>query len=374
MLPLVVRPLDDAHEVIGGNQQLKVYQQQGAATVPCVEVEADDTQARLLAQALNAVHGEDDLNRKSILVRDLLAAMNVEEVAAILPDTADTLRGLASLGQQQQDAGTLADALTAWEKAKVARLELRAYEAVLAVYVQAVGDVHAVLRSGLAPATRRQRYAILRAFGAWAVKKGHLARSPVDSIPPPRLPQGQPRAIPADDLERLARVVGSLPLAHQTMFTLLVETALREVGAVGRCARDVDLATAGGEGLHVRGKGDRERFVPLPPGHESRRFLRRLIRGLPAVAPVFSADGDRPWTASTVRKVWGRVCSKAGVRHRVDDLRHTAATRIGERLGDTDPARRLLGHASFATTALYTQRDQAALRHVMDGIGGGWQR
>lgn len=123
MLPLVVRPLDDAHEVIGGNQQLKVYQQQGAATVPCVEVEADDTQARLLAQALNAVHGEDDLNRKSILVRDLLAAMNVEEVAAILPDTADTLRGLASLGQQQQDAGTLADALTAWEKAKVVRLE-----------------------------------------------------------------------------------------------------------------------------------------------------------------------------------------------------------------------------------------------------------
>ena len=47
--------------------------------------QADDTQARLLTQALHAIHGEDDLNRKAALVKDILAAMLAEEVAGILP-------------------------------------------------------------------------------------------------------------------------------------------------------------------------------------------------------------------------------------------------------------------------------------------------
>ena len=121
VLPLVVRPLDDAYEVIGGNQRLRLYRQQGVATVPCVEVQADDVQARMLAQALNALHGQDDLNKKAALVRDLLAALPEAEVAAILPDTVESLRALASLGQATPQS--LAEALTAWEKAKAVRLE-----------------------------------------------------------------------------------------------------------------------------------------------------------------------------------------------------------------------------------------------------------
>jgi len=121
VLPLVVRQLDDAYEVIGGNQRLRLYRQQGVATVPCVEVQADDVQARLLAQALNAIHGQDDLNKKAALVRDLLASMPEDEVATILPDTVESLRALASLGQATPQS--FAEALIAWEKAKAVRLE-----------------------------------------------------------------------------------------------------------------------------------------------------------------------------------------------------------------------------------------------------------
>ena len=123
VLPLVVRPLDGAYEVLGGNQRLKVYRERGVAAIPCVEVQADDAHSRLLAQALNAVHGEDDLSRKAALVRDLLAAMNAEQVAAILPDTVEALRGLAGLGQSK--AGDLAQHLTAWAAAEAIQAQVK---------------------------------------------------------------------------------------------------------------------------------------------------------------------------------------------------------------------------------------------------------
>ncbi|MDA8064640.1 MAG: ParB/RepB/Spo0J family partition protein [Thermaerobacter sp.] len=122
VLPLVVRPVSDQRfEVLGGNQRLRLYREQKLASAPCVVVHLDDMGARLLAQALNAVHGQDDLNKKAALIRDLLAAMPEEDVLAILPDTAEALRGLASIGQQS--AASLAEALNIWEQARAVRLE-----------------------------------------------------------------------------------------------------------------------------------------------------------------------------------------------------------------------------------------------------------
>ncbi len=123
VVPLVVRAQCDAYEVLSGNQRLRVLREQGTATVPCVEVHADDTQARLLTQALNAIHGEDDLNRKAALVKEILTAMPAEEVSAILPETADALRGLASIGQTSPAA--LGDQLAAWSEAQQARAAVK---------------------------------------------------------------------------------------------------------------------------------------------------------------------------------------------------------------------------------------------------------
>lgn len=58
---LVVRAIGaGVYEVLSGNQRLRVIREIGYAKVPCVVVEVDDARARLLAQALNHIHGEDD--------------------------------------------------------------------------------------------------------------------------------------------------------------------------------------------------------------------------------------------------------------------------------------------------------------------------
>ena len=121
VVPLVVRSVGDAYEVLSGNQRLKVLREQGAATVPCVEVQADDARARLLAQALNRVHGEDDLNKKAALVKDLLAAMSAEEAAAVLPDSAEALRGLASI--REANPASLAEQVSGWAAVERAKAE-----------------------------------------------------------------------------------------------------------------------------------------------------------------------------------------------------------------------------------------------------------
>ena len=100
LVPLVVRPIGEGrYETVGGAHRLEVLRGMERTTVPCVIVKADDTQARLLSQSLNHIAGEDNPGLRAEILRQLLAKLPEEEVAAVLPDSVDSLRALASLGQ-----------------------------------------------------------------------------------------------------------------------------------------------------------------------------------------------------------------------------------------------------------------------------------
>ena len=116
---LVVRPTaDGANEVLSGNQRLRVYRDLKIDAVPCVVVDLDDAEAMLLAQTLNRLQGEDDLGLKAELVRRVLVDMPHSDVVDVLPETAETLTELASLGQDD-----MAEHLRAWQQAQAARLK-----------------------------------------------------------------------------------------------------------------------------------------------------------------------------------------------------------------------------------------------------------
>ena len=77
---LVVRPLGEKYEVLSGNQRLKLLRELKVKTVPCVIVDSDDAHARLLAQVLNNIHGDDDLVLKAALIREVMQAMAGKDV------------------------------------------------------------------------------------------------------------------------------------------------------------------------------------------------------------------------------------------------------------------------------------------------------
>ena len=115
---LVVRHMEDGtYEMLAGNQRLQVLSRSGIMEVPCVVVELGDGEARLLCQALNRVHGEDDLGLRAELVREVLEAIPQEEVLGILPDTRLGLDGLTNLGRDSMD-----DYLKNWQAAQAIRL------------------------------------------------------------------------------------------------------------------------------------------------------------------------------------------------------------------------------------------------------------
>jgi ParB family chromosome partitioning protein len=114
---LVVRQIANDYEVLSGNHRLRLLHELLIKKVPCVVVDVDDAHARLLAQALNHVHGDDDLGLRAELIREVMQVLPEEEVLAILPDTMDGLKGMANLGQE-----TMAGYLQNWEKAQAVRL------------------------------------------------------------------------------------------------------------------------------------------------------------------------------------------------------------------------------------------------------------
>ena len=119
VVPLVVRDLGAGlYETIGGAQRLSVLRELGSKTVPCVMVEADDIDARLLSQCLNRIAGEDDLGLRAELLQQVLEELPQSEVLRLLPETAEGLQALASLGQQD-----LAGYLQNYQQAQGARLK-----------------------------------------------------------------------------------------------------------------------------------------------------------------------------------------------------------------------------------------------------------
>ncbi len=89
VLPLVVREISkDHYETIGGAQRLSVIKELGIKSVNCVVVEADDAEARLLAQALNRIAGTDDPVKRQVSLDQILENIPKGEVLELLPDAA----------------------------------------------------------------------------------------------------------------------------------------------------------------------------------------------------------------------------------------------------------------------------------------------
>lgn len=115
--PLVVRPVGRSYEVLSGNQRLKALLDMGFTAAPCVVVEIDDAAARLLAQAMNDLHGEDDLAAKGEILKTVLETVPQDDVLSLLPETVESLKALTSITRAD-----MAQHLLAWQGAQAARL------------------------------------------------------------------------------------------------------------------------------------------------------------------------------------------------------------------------------------------------------------
>lgn len=269
---------------------------------------------------------------------------------------------------------------------------LRAYEGDLADFVAYAGAKRTIAKVDrdvvreyarallegrrLKEATVRRRMATLKVLFRWLEREELVPLSVFHQLDLSiRLPRRLPRAIDEPDMRRLLQLAEAdaerargrrsySPLLMHFAVVALFTTGLRISELTGARRDDVHVDEGA---IQVRGKGNRERRVYLA-GPQALAVLRRYLAArdrIPAMVDtlLLTSDGARV-TASQVRKHLAAIASRAGITRRITPhmLRHTAATQLLEAGVDIRFVQRLLGHASIATTQLYTLVRDTSLR------------
>jgi site-specific recombinase XerD len=225
---------------------------------------------------------------------------------------------------------------------------------VLADYVSWLGGARRGRK--LAPATISRKLAAVRAFLRHALGPERVP----DARLGPRRARRLPDAPAAAEIEQTLEALegeGPVALRNRALVELVYSAGLRSAEAVGLDLGDVDFEQ---ELVHVRGKGGKERTVPL--GEEAAWWLAHYLReARPQLArgaenALFLSARGRRLDTSTLRRILPHP-------HR---LRHAFATHLLEGGADLRTIQELLGHSSLSTTQVYSHVDGKRLRRVYD--------
>ena len=209
--------------------------------------------------------------------------------------------------------------------------------------------------SKLAPATIARKLAAVRALLRFALGPGRVPDAQLGPRRARRLPDA-PKSDEVDAVLDLFAGVEPLALRNRALLELVYSAGLRSREAVDLDLGDVDFEQ---EAVHVRGKGGKERVVPL--GEEAAYRLRLYLDARPqlvngAVDALFVSARGRRLDTSTLRRLFPHP-------HR---LRHAFATHLLEGGADLRVIQELLGHSSLSTTQTYSHVDGKRLRKVYD--------
>lgn len=248
-----------------------------------------------------------------------------------------------------------------------------------AVNEQHVSGFLAALREGtggyrpLAPSSAARALVAARGLHRFAHREGLVAVDVAVDVHPPSPPKRLPKALAVDDVLRLLEVFpaegGPRVLRDRALLELLYSTGARISEAVGLDRDDVD---AGARTVLLRGKGGKQRLVPV--GRPALAALDAyLVRGRPGfaargrgIAAVFlNARGAR-LSRQSAWSVLRDAAQRAGITAAVSPhtLRHSFATHLLEGGADVRVVQELLGHASVTTTQVYTLVTVDTLREV----------
>jgi len=224
---------------------------------------------------------------------------------------------------------------------------------------------------GLAPSSVRRTVSAVRTYYRFLLDDGHVARDPSERLDTPARWRTLPGVLSVADVERLlAAPTLDQPLAFRdrAMLELAYGAGLRVSEWITLAVRDLLFED---QLVRVFGKGSKERLVPV--GRSAigaaavyvRELRPRLDRGAGKGVLFLNARGE-PLTRMGAWKILRRHVDAAGIVAPVSPhtLRHTFATHLLEGGADLRAVQEMLGHASIATTQIYTHVDREYLRSV----------
>jgi integrase/recombinase XerC len=210
-----------------------------------------------------------------------------------------------------------------------------------------------------------------RGYYRWLAQHGGMAANPVDGVRAPKSPKRLPKVLSPDEANRLLDVASDevLEIRDQAMFELFYSSGLRlaELAALDvSCLPDI----VAGE-LRVLGKRKKLRVVPVGSVARAavgRWGLRRLEVAAPEQAALFVGQRGGRINPRVIEERLKRRALAQGLPLSVHPhmLRHSFASHVLQSSGDLRAVQEMLGHASIASTQVYTHLDFQHLAKVYD--------
>ena len=241
---------------------------------------------------------------------------------------------------------------------------------------------------GLSKASAARALASIRSWFRWLARAGYLQKNVASLVSTPRLPKHLPRVPSIEQLNRAVDAVNSdavsWPARDKAIVELLYGCGIRNAELTGLNLDDIHWAN---EAILVRGKGQKQRYVPL--GDAAAVALRAYIaersarlaaidNGKIASSPALllnlhmrglnKSGGDARLTTRSVGRIVKRIAILHGLSSDVHPhtLRHAFGTHLLEEGADLRAIQELLGHERLSTTQRYTQLTNAQLQRVYD--------
>ncbi len=271
----------------------------------------------------------------------------------------------------------------AWAERGLAANSLESYRRDLTAFFREAGEsspeligkshvldcMAARLRAGDAVSSILRQLSCLRQFFAWAVRERLVETDPTMDLEGPRAPRMLPGALTASQVEALLSappVDEPLGCRDRAMLETLYATGIRVSELASLTLAQLNMARGV---VRVRGKGGRERLVPLGETalDSLEPWLRRFRPGFnPVCEQVFVSRRGKPLSRQAL---WARIrlhARRAGIEEPVypHRLRHSFATHLLDHGADLRVVQMLLGHADLSTTQIYTHVSRSRLKNL----------
>ncbi len=229
-------------------------------------------------------------------------------------------------------------------------------------------------RRGLSRRSAARALSAVRSFYRYLQVHHGIANSVVRAARTPKIEKRLPTHFLREDMdalfgnaEALAEAGEFLPVRDLAMLELFYSSGLRLSELQGLDLPGLDLL---GDQVKVRGKGRKERIVPV--GRRASAALRRYLLAREGVVrrpgadpgAVFVNRNGRRIGPVTIQRRMHRLFASVGRDGRVHSLRHTFATHLMDAGADLRAVQELLGHASLSTTQIYTHTSVERLKQV----------
>jgi len=211
----------------------------------------------------------------------------------------------------------------------------------------------------------------IRTFFKFLILEGIIHENPARFLEVPKISKTLPGILNEHEIELLLNQPSSstpIGLRDKAMIELLYATGVRVSELVNLKLSDIDLNVGY---IKVRGKGSKERFVPI--GEKAISVLKEYIdkarakfdkkKGSPY---LFLNNRGKPFSRQGFWKILKAYARKAGVKKRITPhiIRHSFATHLLKNGADLRSVQMMLGHSDISTTQIYTHIDRSYLKEV----------